>query len=105
MMGLDEKAVERAWILIDGAVFDAPRFIYEYDDQPALEYLYLGTPHETVIEVSHCLVKPSPSSRIWSEQGTWQDHSVVLVSDDVLPASAYHLRNLMSVKLTDGGDC
>lgn len=103
MMGLDEKAVKRAYILIDGAVFDAPRFIYEYDDQPELEYLYLGTPHEAVIEVSPCLVKPSPSSRIWSEQETWQDHAVVLMADEILPVLADHLRSLLSVKLSDGG--
>jgi hypothetical protein len=103
MMSLDEKTIERAWLLIDGAVFDAPRFIYEYDDQPELEYLYLGTPHESVIEVSPCLVKPSPSSRIWSEQVRWQDHAVVLMADEILSVLADHLRSLLSVKLPDGG--
>ena len=102
MMGLDEKTIERAWLLIDGAVFDAPRFIYEHDDQPELEYLYLSTPHESAIEVSPCLVKPSPSSRIWSEQARWQDYAVVLMADEILPVLADHLRSLLSVKLPDG---
>lgn len=102
MMVLDEKTVEGAWILMDGAVFDAPRFIYEHDDQPELEYLYLSTPHEPVIEVSPCLVKPSSSSRIWSEQERWQDHAVVLMTDETLSVLADHLRSLLSVKLPDG---
>src|SRR5690554_8178729 len=49
-------------------------------------------------------LKPSPSSRIWSEQGTWQDHAVVLMADEILPVLADHLRSLLSVKLSDGGD-
>lgn len=102
MMGLDEKTIKRAWLLIDGAVIDAPGFIYEHDDLPELEYLYLGSPHEQVIEVSPCLVKPSPSSRIWSEQVRWQGHAVVLMTDDSMPVLADHLRSLLSVKLPDG---
>lgn len=102
MMGLDAQTIERAWILIDGAVFDAPRFIYEHDDQPELEYLYLGTPHEPVIEVSPCLVKPSSSSRIWSEQVRWQEHAVVLMTGEIMPILADHLRSLLSVKLPGG---
>src|SRR5690554_507666 len=102
MMGLDKNIMTRAWILIDGAAFDAPRFIYENDDQPALECLYLGTPHEPVIEVSPCLVKPSPSSRIWSEQRRWQEHAVVLMTDKAMTVLADHLRSLLSVRLPDG---
>ncbi|MEX2474197.1 DUF4123 domain-containing protein [Marinobacter sp.] len=102
MMDLDEKTIARAWILIDGAAFDAPRFVYEHDDQPELEYLYLGTQHDSVIEVSPCLVKPSPSSRIWSEQVRWREHAVVLLTDENMPVLADHLRSLLSVKLPDG---
>ncbi|QBM17782.1 hypothetical protein MARI_19030 [Marinobacter sp. JH2] len=101
MKTLDDKTLERAWILLDGAIFDAPRFIYEHDDRPELEYLYLGTPHESVMEVSPCLVKTS-SSRIWSEQGKWQKNAVVLISDESIPTLANHLRSLLSVKLPDG---
>lgn len=101
MIELDDKSLGQAWLLLDGAVFDAPRFIYEHDDQPELEYLYLGTPHESVMEVSPCLVKLS-SSRIWSEQVKWQKHAVVLISDESISALADHLRSLLSVKLPDG---
>jgi|SRR5690554_334260 len=102
MIDLDDNAFRRTWILFDGAAFDAPRFIYEHDDQPELDYLYLGTPHESVLEVSPCLVKPSLSSQIWSEQVKWQKHAVVLMSDESMPALADHLRSLLSVKLPDG---
>ncbi|MDN6320432.1 MAG: DUF4123 domain-containing protein [Marinobacter sp.] len=102
MIELDDKSLERTWLLLDGAVFDAPRFIYEHDDQPELEYLYRGTAHESAIQVSPCLVKPSPSSRVWSEQVKWQKHAVVLMSDESLPVLADHLRSLLSVKLPDG---
>lgn len=102
MIELDDKTFEQAWILLDGAIFDAPRFIYEHDDQPELEYLYLGTPHESAMEVSPCLVKPSLSSRIWSEQERWLKHGVVLISDENMSTLTNHLRSLLSVKLPDG---
>ncbi|OZB06709.1 MAG: hypothetical protein B7X58_13635 [Marinobacter sp. 34-60-7] len=102
MIKLDEAVTEKAWILMDGAVFDAPRFIYEHDDQPALEYLYLGTLHESVIEVSPCLVKPSSLSRIWTKQETWQSNAVVLMTGASMPVLADHLRSLLSVRLPDG---
>ena len=65
MIGLDETTRAKAYILFDGALFDAPRFTYEHDDQPQLEYLFLGTPHEAVMEVTPCLVKPSEGTRLY----------------------------------------
>ncbi len=103
MTELDYDTIQRAFILIDGAVLDAPRFVYEHDDQPELEYLYLGTPHSAVLEVSPCLVKPSPASRIWEEQGQWRNHAVVLLSDGKMSVLAEHLRSLLSVQMPDGG--
>lgn len=102
MMEFNHEATQSAYILIDGAVLNAPRFVYEHDEQPELEYLYLGTPHHPAIEVSPCLVKPSASSRIWQEQARWQAHAVVLMSNEELDVVADHLRSLLSVQLPDG---
>lgn len=102
MRALDDKTLERAWILLDGAIFDAPRFIYEHDDQPDVEYLYLGTPHKSAMEVSPCLVKPSLSSQVWSKEAEWQKHGVTLIADESMSALADHLRSLLTVKLPDG---
>jgi len=103
MTELDHDTIQNACILIDGAAFDAPQFVYEHDDQPELEYLYLGTPHDGALEVSPCLVKPSPMSRIWEEQAQWREHAVVLISKENLGVVANHLRSLLSVQLPDGG--
>ena len=103
MTELDQDIIQRAYILIDGAVFDAPRLVYEHDDQPELEYLYMGTPHKEALEVSPCLVKPSSMSRIWQERAKWRAHSVVLMSDENLHVLAEHMRSLLSVRLPDGG--
>lgn len=103
MTGLDANIRDKACILLDGALFDAPRFIYERDDQPELEYLFLGTPHEAALEVTPCLVKPSRASRLWRAQSEWRDKAVVLVADESLPVIAGHLRSLLSVQLPDGG--
>ncbi len=102
MTGLDHKTAERAWILLDGAVLDAPRLVYEHDDQPELDYLYRSTPHEGAMEASPCLVKPSPSSRLWSEQARWREHGIILVTDETLYSLGDHLRSLLSIRLPDG---
>jgi hypothetical protein len=102
MTDLDHTTIQDAYLLLDGAALDAPRFVYEHDDQPEVEYLYLGTPHHGAIEVSPCLVKPSLSSRIWQEQAQWQGHAVALISGAELDVVAGHLRSLLSVQLPDG---
>jgi len=103
MRELDHETIRHAYILIDGAVLDAPRFVYEHDDQPELEYLYLGTPHKQALEVSPCLVQPSPMSRIWQEQAKWRAYAVVMTSNESLTVLAEHLRSVLSVRLPDGG--
>ena len=103
MIGLDSNTRERACILLDGAMFDARRFVYEKDDQPEVEYLFLGTPHESALEVTPCLVKPSGVTRLWQAQPEWHDKAVLLVADESLSVIAGHLRSLLSVQLPDGG--
>ena len=103
MIGLDETTRVKAYILFDGALFDAPRFTYEHDDQPQLEYLFLGTPHEAAMEVTPCLVKPSEGTRLWRAQPEWQDKAIILVSNDSLAVVAGHLRSLLSVQMPDEG--
>lgn len=103
MTELDHDTMQRALILLDGGILHAPRFVYEHDDQPELECLYLGTPHHEAMEVSPCLVKPSSMSRIWDEQALWREHAVLMISDEKLNVLANHLRSLLSVQLPDGG--
>ncbi|MGF2736204.1 DUF4123 domain-containing protein [Marinobacter sp. DUT-1] len=103
MTGLESNTMLQACILLDGAAINAPRFIYENDDQPDVEYLFLGTPHEPALEVSPCLVKPSGATRLWQAQSQWRDKAVVLIADESLPVIAEHLRSLLSVQLPDGG--
>ena len=100
-LGIDLRS--RAFLLLDGAAFDAPRFVYENDDQPEIDYLFLGTCHETALKASPCLVKPSETSRLWQKQGDWQHKAVVVLADEGLPVIAGHLRSLLSVALPDGG--
>lgn len=102
MKELDNAITQHACILMDGAAFDAPRFVYEQDEQPELEYLYLGTRHHEAMEVSPCLVKPSPMSQMWDKQFQWRQHAVVLISCEGLNVLADHLRSLLSVEMPDG---
>ncbi|MFY3775545.1 DUF4123 domain-containing protein [Marinobacter salsuginis] len=103
MIGLDETTRGKAYLLMDSTLFDAPRFIYENDDQPELEYLFLGTHHEPALEVTPCLVKPSEYTQLWRAQSEWQDKAIILFSDESLPVLAGHLRSLLSVQMPDGG--
>nr|WP_297397866.1 DUF4123 domain-containing protein [uncultured Marinobacter sp.] len=103
MIPLDADTLSQACLLLDGAVFDAPRFVYQNDDQPEIEYLFLGTAHQAAMEASPCLVRPSDTARLWQLQPEWQDKAVVLVSEHSLPVIAEHLRSLLSVRLPDGG--
>lgn len=100
-LGIDLRS--RAFLLLDGAAFDAPRFVYENDDQPEIDYLFLGTRHQAALEVSPCLVKPSETSRLWQKQNDWQHKAVVVLAEEELPVIAGHLRSLLSVALPDGG--
>jgi hypothetical protein len=103
MIGLDEATRAKAYLLFDGALFDAQRFIYEHDDQPELEYLFLGTPHEAAMDATPCLVKPSEGTQLWRVQSEWQDKAIILVSGESLAVVAGHLRSLLSVQMPDGG--
>ncbi len=40
------------WVVLDGALFNAPKLVYEHDDSPELDFLYRGTAHESALEVS-----------------------------------------------------
>ncbi|MBD3640435.1 MAG: DUF4123 domain-containing protein [Marinobacter sp.] len=103
MTDLASNTMVQACILMDGAAFNAPRFTYENDEQPDVEYLFLGTPHEAALEVSPYLVKPSAATHLWQVQSQWRDKAVVLIADESLPVIAEHLRSLLSVQLPDGG--
>ncbi|MFO7528607.1 MAG: DUF4123 domain-containing protein [Marinobacter sp.] len=103
MTELDSSTMAQACILLDGAAINASRFIYENDDQPDVEYLFLGTPHESALEVSPCLVRPSGATRLWQAQSQWQEKAVILVAKESMPVIAEHLRSLLSVQLPDGG--
>lgn len=92
----------RLFILLDGALVDAPALAYTHDDHPCLEQLYLGTRHAEALEVSPCLIEPSPNSRLWGAQSEWHDFGIVLESSASLDQLAEHLRSLISVQLPSG---
>lgn len=90
------------YLLLDGALMDAPRFVYTHDDSPGFDQLYRGTPHEVVREVSPCIVKPSGTTRLWEVVPEWQSIGLVIEACGDIRTVGNHLRSLISVKLPDG---
>lgn len=94
---------EDLFLILDGArMEDAPRFIYEHDDRPEMDFLYRGTPHEPAREVSPCLVRPSGNSRLREEMSKWRSYGIAIEATTDLLSLGNHLRSLISVRLPDG---
>jgi len=94
---------EDLFLILDGArMDDAPRFIYEYDDRPEMDFLYRGTPHEPAREVSPCIVRPSGNSRLREDMSKWRSYGVAIEAATDLLSLGNHLRSLISVRLPDG---
>lgn len=90
------------YLLLDGAMLDAPRIVYEHDDSPHIERLYRQTRHAGAIEASPCLAQLSSTTRLWAQASLWQDNAVILKSDAGLDQLTDHLRSLLSVRLLSG---
>ena len=94
---------EDLFLILDGArMDDAPRFIYEHDDRPEMDFLYRGTPHEPAREVSPCLVRPSEDSRLREDMSKWRPYGIAIEAETDLLSLGNHLRSLISVRLPDG---
>lgn len=90
------------YLLLDGALLNAPRLVYEHDSNPQLEQLYRGTRHASALEVSPCLVKPSIESQLWTEEHRWNASGIVLRSELPMAQLTDHLRSLTSAILPSG---
>lgn len=90
------------YLLLDGAMLDAPRIVYEHDDSPTIERLFRQTRHAGAIEASPCLAQLSAATRLWAQASQWQDNAVILQSDAGFDQLTNHLRSLLSVRLPSG---
>ncbi|WP_111498482.1 DUF4123 domain-containing protein [Marinobacter bohaiensis] len=99
---LDREAIPNEFLLLDGAMIDALMITYKYDDSPWVEWLYRNTRHESAIEVSPLLVKPSAKSRLWENLGEWSKYGIVLKTKATTDTLLGHLRSLISVRLPSG---
>lgn len=90
------------FLILDGARMDAPRFIYEHDDRPEMDFLYRSTPHEPVKEVSPCIVCPSGNSRLWGAMNDWRSNGIAIEASADIHKLGSHLRSLISVRMPDG---
>lgn len=87
------------YLILDGALADVPRLIYEQDDSPELVQLFRGTQHESALEVSPCLIAPSSASRIWENESLWRHIGVIAVSEHDFNTVVEHFRSLLTVTL------
>ncbi len=90
------------FLLLDGARLNAPRAAYQYDRAPWADWLYRGTRHESALEVSPYLVKPSEDSDLWANQTEWAEQGLVLRTKATPEELIGHLRSLISVRLPSG---
>ncbi|MGO1503199.1 MAG: DUF4123 domain-containing protein [Marinobacter sp.] len=101
LKGLSADAEQNRYILIDGALLDAPKLIYSHDDNPGFDQLYRRTPHQSALEVSPCIVQPSNTSRLWEAESIWRSAGVVIESHADIQTISDHFRSLVSVRLPD----
>jgi len=87
------------YLILDGALQNVPKLVYQYDDSPELVELFRGTRHEAALSVSPCLVAPSGPSKLWNNEALWRRSGVVAVSDYGLKTMAEHFRSLLMVSL------
>lgn len=101
LKGLSADAEQNLYILIDGALLDAPKLIYSHDDNPGFDQLYRRTPHQSALEVSPCIVQPSKTSRLWEAESIWRSAGVVIESHADIQTISDHFRSLISARLPD----
>lgn len=93
---------EQSYLLLDGALLDALKIAYKCDDNPSVDMLYRGTRHQSALEVSPCLIKPSEYTRLWDNQEFWRSNGIVVEADCEPEKLADHFRSLLSVRIPDG---
>ncbi|TBW45986.1 DUF4123 domain-containing protein [Marinobacter halodurans] len=98
----DREAMPDSYLLLDGAMIDALMLTYKHDDSPWVAWLYRGTRHESAIEASPLLVKPSPGSRLWDNSEEWSRYGIVLKTRVTKDALLGHLQSLISIRLPSG---
>ena len=99
LKGISTDAGQNLYMLIDGALLDAPKLIYSHDDNPGFDQLYRRTPHHSALEVSPCIVQPSDTSRLWEAESIWRSAGVVIESHADIQTIADHFRSIISVRL------
>lgn len=92
---------QNRYVLLDGAILDAPKLVYSYDDTPGFDQIYRNTPHQSALEVSPCIAQFSDTGRLWEEESAWRSAGVVIESDEDIEVVSDHLRSLVSVRLPD----
>ena len=95
------KSGQKVYVLVDGALLDAPKLVYNCEDNPVFDLLYRNTPHQSALEVSPVIVQPSDTSRLWEAVQSWRHAGVVIESEADLHTVVDHLRSLISVRLPD----
>lgn len=100
--GIELLNSEQSYLLLDGALLDALKIAYQYDDNPSVDLLYRGTRHLPAAEVSPCLIKPSERTRLWDNQELWRSKGIVVEADCGPEILAGHFRSLLSVRMPDG---
>lgn len=99
---IPEKETSDSFIILDGALINAPLLAYRHDDEPWLDRLYRGTRHAGAMEISPCLIRPSENSRLWEHQIDWGSFGVGLRTNASAEELIGHLRSLISVRLPNG---
>jgi uncharacterized protein DUF4123 len=97
-----EEQSQNTFIVLDGALINAPLLAYRYDDDPWFDQLYRGTRHAGAIEVSPCLIRPSGNSRFWEHQTAWGSFGVGIKTRVSAEKLIDHLRSLISLRLPNG---
>lgn len=99
---VSDELASSTYIIVDGALINAPLLAYKYDNEPWFDQLYRGTRHSRAQEVSPCLIRPSESSRLWEHQSEWGPFGIGVRTHASAAQLIGHLRSLISVRLPNG---
>lgn len=96
------EQVSSTFIIVDGALTNAPLLAYRYDDEPWFDQLYRSTRHAEALKVSPCLIRPSKNSWLWQHQSEWGAFGIGVRTNASADQLVGHLRSLISVRLPSG---
>ncbi len=93
----------QAWCVIDIARHPyLLQSIYQHESNPELNFLYQGTPLQTLLEYSPILLRLTPDSPLWPllAQPLWQQNALVIWTEQREPAALLrHLQSLLFMTL------